>query len=532
MTITAAAASTAGIAHSRSGATVVGLALAGGLHTAALFYIGHGFVDDSFIFFRYAENLASGHGFAWNIGEPPIEGQSSFLWLSLLAALHLTIGIELPRLAYWLGIIGSFTALLLSWRLAWRCLSRPQRHLAVLIPITLAASPLLARHAINGLETSLAVLFYLAISLLWATTRIIRPSSAATLGVASFVGFLIRPDSPAFSLPGSVLAILLAASTRGVTLKHLAAFGASFAGSVGAFLLWKLAIFDAVLPLPALIKFSPAQLYSDGPEFRRMLNLWLGFIGLLAPAGMLGLAGATMLQFKLPKATWPIIAGSLGFAGYLLTTVPIMNFDWRLHYPMLPPLLTLSVALWCEGLSRYKIQIPRSRAVAVVITISAIWLALDGASLANSTRNSAHQDLTMAGRHEALGGALAEVPDVTVAYSEAGRVAFYSKAHFFDVAGINDRFVARHRRIGDIDQVFEHYLVDVVGLPDLIVRSPPAYQYASMDRLPRLRGQYESACFDGLLLYLRSDSPRYAAITAALERALLRTGKAQAPCRE
>jgi hypothetical protein len=65
----------------RLGATLAGLALAAVLHAVALFYIGHGFVDDSFIFFRYAENLASGHGFSWNVGEPPVEGHSSFLWL-------------------------------------------------------------------------------------------------------------------------------------------------------------------------------------------------------------------------------------------------------------------------------------------------------------------------------------------------------------------------------------------------------------------------------------------------------------------
>jgi arabinofuranosyltransferase len=38
-------------------------------------------VDDSFIFFRYAENIVNGHGFVWNVGEQPVEGYSSFLYL-------------------------------------------------------------------------------------------------------------------------------------------------------------------------------------------------------------------------------------------------------------------------------------------------------------------------------------------------------------------------------------------------------------------------------------------------------------------
>ncbi len=514
----------------RAGATLGGLALAAGLHTAALLYIRHGFVDDSFIFFRYAENLVSGQGLVWNIGEAPVEGHSSFLWLLLLSAVHLATGIELPALGYWLGIVASLAALLLAWRLTRKWLSPAQQPFAVLAPIVLAASPLLARHAINGLETSLTVLFYLAMSILWATARFDRPGSVALVGIACFLGLLIRPDSPAFSVPGSALAVALAASTRGVALRNLAVFGLSFAISLGSFLLWKFAIFGALLPLPALIKFSPAELYSDGPEFRRMLNLWLGFAGLLAPTGMLGLAGAAMLRFKLPTGTAPVIAGSLGFACYMLTTVPIMNFDWRLHYPVMPPILALALALWCEGISRYKAEIAMPRAVSTVLTVSIVWLVLDGASLANSTRGSARQDLVTAGRHEALGRALAEVPDVTVAYSESGRVPFYSKARVFDVAGINDRFVAEHRRVGDIDQVFERYFVEVVGLPDLIVRSPPAYEYASLDRLPALRGLYEPVCFDGLVIYLRIDSPRHQAIKVALQQALVRTS--QAPCQD
>ena len=224
--------SSTGASRDRSIATLIGLALAAGLHTAALFYIGHGFVDDSFIFFRYAENLASGYGFAWNIGEPPVEGQSSFFWLLLLASLYRTTGIELPELALWLGIAGSFTALFLTWRLARQFLSLSQQHLAVLAPITLAASPLLARHAINGLETSVAVVFYLAMSLIWATVRVERVGSTVIFAIASFIGFLVRPDSPAFAVPGSVMAILLASSTRDLAFKHLAAFGASFVSCV------------------------------------------------------------------------------------------------------------------------------------------------------------------------------------------------------------------------------------------------------------------------------------------------------------
>jgi hypothetical protein len=41
--------------------------------------------EDSHITFRFARNLADGHGFVWNVGEPPIEGFTTFLWVLVCA---------------------------------------------------------------------------------------------------------------------------------------------------------------------------------------------------------------------------------------------------------------------------------------------------------------------------------------------------------------------------------------------------------------------------------------------------------------
>lgn len=56
--------------------------------------------DDAFISFRYARNLAEGHGLRYNLGvDPPVEGYSNFLWVVLGAAIFkfgLPIEIVLP----------------------------------------------------------------------------------------------------------------------------------------------------------------------------------------------------------------------------------------------------------------------------------------------------------------------------------------------------------------------------------------------------------------------------------------------------
>ena len=57
--------------------------------------------DDSFISFRYAENLVSGHGLVYNVGER-VEGYSNLLW-TLLVALWMRLGFDPIRAAQAMG---------------------------------------------------------------------------------------------------------------------------------------------------------------------------------------------------------------------------------------------------------------------------------------------------------------------------------------------------------------------------------------------------------------------------------------------
>ena len=61
-------------------------------------------IDDAFITFRYAENLADGHGFVFNRGGQAVEGYSNFLWLLILALLY-KIGLPTYLCAKIIGII-------------------------------------------------------------------------------------------------------------------------------------------------------------------------------------------------------------------------------------------------------------------------------------------------------------------------------------------------------------------------------------------------------------------------------------------
>src|SRR5439155_14181321 len=52
--------------------------------------------DDAYIAYRYATNLAHGHGLTFNVGDPPVEGFTSFVWTLALALPAL---VQVPLLA-------------------------------------------------------------------------------------------------------------------------------------------------------------------------------------------------------------------------------------------------------------------------------------------------------------------------------------------------------------------------------------------------------------------------------------------------
>ena len=91
-------------------------------------------VDDAYISFQFARHLNQGHGLVWNVGDPPVEGYSNFLWVMLLsltdrlgidyavAGLGLGIAAGLGTLAYgfafarrWLGPHNMWSWFLLVW---------------------------------------------------------------------------------------------------------------------------------------------------------------------------------------------------------------------------------------------------------------------------------------------------------------------------------------------------------------------------------------------------------------------------------
>jgi arabinofuranosyltransferase len=75
------------------------------------------YVDDAYIFLRYANNIVHGYGFVWNPGTAPIEGYTSFLYLILIVIIQGFLHVGGASISGWLGITFSIFSLLLTWKM-------------------------------------------------------------------------------------------------------------------------------------------------------------------------------------------------------------------------------------------------------------------------------------------------------------------------------------------------------------------------------------------------------------------------------
>lgn len=153
--------------------------------------------DDALISFRYARNLAEGHGLVFNPGFERVEGYTNFLWVLLLAA-GTKAGFTPQHLANPLSVICTGLLFVIVLRFCWRNSASAVSGWWLIFPaLFLATNRSFAVWATSGLETRL---FELLIVL--GVLRSLEEIRLARLGAATFpwsslllaLATLTRPD--------------------------------------------------------------------------------------------------------------------------------------------------------------------------------------------------------------------------------------------------------------------------------------------------------------------------------------------------
>ena len=421
-------------------------------------------VDDGFIFFRFARNLAAGEGLVWNLGWERAEGYTSHLQTLLLAGL-MKLGMEGPPAGILLGVTGCLGTAFLLFRGLPRFLGCPAWLAGWLVALYLADESA-GLNATSGLETHLftftaAALWYAALR--YVDERGARPGLA--LGAAAFFVALARPEGALLAILTFAPLFFLAGTRRRVLRTAVPTLAVAL-----AYLGWKYAYFGYLLPNSFHVKVESAVDASFN-QFTRYL------IEVCAPIA----AAFALLLPWLSRTDWGVRTSAhkghskwiltllplAGLLGFYITSVDASSGAHRYYWPSLP-LIVASLGCLAGALRQ---TIPAA-VPAVGSLLVAAWCLVgpDGPRWPLTV----DPPEPLVANLEKLGAALATTGlanDATLVCDSAGIVGYASEFDLIDRSGLMDNFLS-----GREDVSFREREDYIFGLePDVYIGwEPPA----------------------------------------------------------
>ncbi len=152
--------------------------------------------EDAMISMRYARHVADGHGFVWNIGEPPIEGFTNLLWVLWMSVAH-KLGLSESKISLFIMLSG--VAILLATGLVVSKIARKITD-APWVPIAVLAATLfdypLVFWTLRGMEVgALTLAVYTLLWLALENEDDFSVKRTVLMGIVTSAALLIRSDS-------------------------------------------------------------------------------------------------------------------------------------------------------------------------------------------------------------------------------------------------------------------------------------------------------------------------------------------------
>ena len=376
--------------------------------------------DDSFIFLRYAENLAGGRGLVFNTGER-VQGYTSAVWTLWIAA-GAFAGVPLLAFAKISGAILGAGCLVLAQVTA----RRIDRRAASAAPLLLAGFIDLPYWAVTGMDAALFA--FVVAGALVLTLRADQPASRYAAALAWGVAGITRPEGALFGVVALGWLMRDAMPRR----DRLIAW-AVFVLPIAAWALFAWTYYGDPLPNTYWAKrFDRAESLHRGLVFLRAF--------LSANDGaFLAAAVAAALCFRLNRAI-RLIAWLLGvYVVYLLWTGGdswVAPGAFRFAVPVLVP-ISVAMAAGLGWIWERLAPAVRPRAFAAVTLV--VWLVFPSTS-GFVNRQTAGDPAIIA--HLQANAAPADV----IAVTDIGYFACRTDLRVIDTFGLVDRHVARSFR--------------------------------------------------------------------------------------
>ena len=393
-------------------------------------------LDDSWIHFQFARNVAEGHGFAYNPGVP-VSGSTAPLWTLLLAGLFKAGG-AYPAWAKAAGVAAALGAACLARRLALAWTG--DTVLGLTAALVTAWSAPMVWGALSGMEVTLAALLVTGALVAHAEGR--PASSAALLGSA----VLARPESillvPLFWLAGP-----LTARRSAVTWGLPAAF-------LVPWVTFNVRVAGTPLPATASAKIegglvgllsgareSLATAFLSRPwQFEREWIAWLASINVLLPVLML--PGLWVLWRRGGRA-WALPASilllhPLGMALLAPYRGPAFQ-EGRYSIQLLPLAIVVAVCALRQGGGWV-----RRVAMALLLAASLASLSAGATRYAWGVQNIEAMQASLGRWAEAH-----TPPGARLALNDAGAIGYLGRREVVDVMGLVTPAIIPYRRDGE-----------------------------------------------------------------------------------
>lgn len=439
------------------------------------------YFDDAYMFARYAQNMADGHGIAWNPNGPWTYGCTSLAHLILVFLIQLVIGFGQDFAAViTASVLGGVLSVAVLSFLAIQLtdgLRPPLRLLFILFTLPLALSPVFQIHLTTGMDTLLAAaLCAVMVTLVILCHRAdkLSPFMAAAMGAIAAGAFLVRPDLPLSLCAMGGLAVLLVGEVQD-RWKRTAFFIGGFLITLGGLFSVLTLAFGSPLPLPFYVKRT--DYYEDYVGVWNPIDLFYSFAVMVLPYAI-----AAVIFWR--SNDWryvlilviPVVLHVL----YYSTVLQIMGMEGRFYVPMFPVFVGAALYAAADCAHNGLPVMAKPGRIAGVIVLLALWPSATWKPAIDAW-DEAHRELAIKsyqgsriiwaegprswwGAVTLMAEAAQELPEGTrLAASEHGRVgAAATQITIIDLAALHDPQFAKNGF--DPDLLFERS-PDIIWLP-------------------------------------------------------------------
>jgi hypothetical protein len=391
--------------------------------------------EDAAMLFRYATNLADGHGITWNVGQAPgsTDGATDLGFVLALAPLVLS-GVPVTVAAFALNWLAVFLLGGLLGR-ACRGLFRIPEVAIFLLVILLFSGPV-NRYIQSGFSPAIfgLLLTITAVAALWLYRK---PTSNRWRWF--FMGMLVgsagwwRPEGFALSALIFLAITAIAISQRDVYPNvKLIGFASTFLGYVVAFAAWvvfRLLYFTHLMPSSTVLKSGGV---TPGNAVEAIQFLTLCLMPLLAVAFFVSLVTVTRI--------W--ISCLLLLAMSIIWIPVTMHLNWwdRMQWPIVPALSLVVIA----SISATRPSLPKAVKALRLSATGGIFIGLIVIAVLR-TYGLSGIPYSQYEPHTPLGDALSKVDTsgLRIATSEAGLIPLAVTGQALDTYGYNNYAIAR-----------------------------------------------------------------------------------------